>query len=112
MTTFLTAVCCIELHFSRSYHSHYKLIKPTQFKFGLRFPVFVVLLLSSFWLNAEHDVRLNLCCTVLLYHLLLMYDIAHITNGDNTPLLGTYNETILMLLFREGPNLLYRIFGL
>jgi len=77
-------------------------------KFGLWFLVFVVLLLSSFWLNTEHDVRLNLCCTVFLYHLLLMYEIAHITNGDNTPLLGTYNETVLMLLFREGTNVLYK----
>jgi hypothetical protein len=76
-------------------------------KFCLRFLVFVALLLSSFWLNTEQDVRLNLCCTVLLCHVLLMYEIAHITNGDNTPLLGTYNETILMSLFREGANLLY-----
>jgi hypothetical protein len=35
----------------------------------------------------------------------LMYEIAHITNGDNTPLLGTYNETILMLIFQDGANL-------
>lgn len=69
----------------------------TKVKIHVPIIVFVVLLLSSFWLNTEHDVRLNLCCTVFLYHLLLMYEIAHITNGDNTPLLGLFLRDSLVL---------------
>jgi len=34
MTTFLTAVCCIELRFSRSHHSHYKLTKQTHLNYS------------------------------------------------------------------------------
>jgi hypothetical protein len=47
-------------------------------------------MLSSFWLNAEQEVRLNLCCTLLVCHVLFLQDIGHITNGDNVPVIGMF----------------------
>jgi hypothetical protein len=58
--------------------------------------VFVVLLLSSFWLNSEQEVRLNLCCTLLVCHVLFLQNIGHINNGDNAPVIG-----MLLLPFVE-----------
>ncbi|KDR17731.1 Neuronal acetylcholine receptor subunit alpha-5 [Zootermopsis nevadensis] len=52
--------------------------------------VFVFLLLASFWLNADEEVRLNLCYTLIVCHVLLLQDIGHITNGDNVPVIGLF----------------------
>jgi hypothetical protein len=55
-------------------------------------------MLSSFWLNAEEEVRLNLCYTLIVCHVLLLLDIGHITNGDNVPVIGMYRPTETVLI--------------
>ncbi|XP_033611491.1 neuronal acetylcholine receptor subunit alpha-3 isoform X2 [Cryptotermes secundus] len=56
--------------------------------------VLVFLVLSSFWLNSEQEVRVNLCCTLLVCHVLFLQNIGHINNGDNAP--------VIVLFFRDS----------
>ncbi|XP_069678423.1 neuronal acetylcholine receptor subunit alpha-5-like isoform X2 [Periplaneta americana] len=59
--------------------------------------VLVVLTLASIWLGTDHEVRLNLCCTLVLVNSLVLQDIGNMTDGDKAPQIVLFLRDCLVM---------------